>query len=661
MGFHGGGWWAYMSHNEKEDRPTVTSSLLHRVWGFARPYQWKVAGLLLTIFAITGLTLVPPLLIKQLIDVALPNEDTQMLNLLALAMVTVPILNGLIGVLQRRWSAEVGEGVIFDLRRALYNHMLRMSLRFFTRTRTGELMSRLNNDVVGAQQAVTGTMVNIVSNIVTLISVLAVMLVIEWRLTLLGLLILPLFIIPARRVARKLRFLRRRSLEFNAEMNASMNETLNVSGALLVKLFGREKREMANFADDASRVRDIGVQSAVVSQWFFLSLGIVSAIGTAVVYWGGGHLVLTGVFTIGTIVAFGAYLTQLYGPLISLTNAPVEFAQSMVSFERVFEALDIPTEIKESADATSLPVAFGNITFDHVSFSYQEENGDQQWGLTEVTRLGWGADRTSLLKRGKKSNGNGDRDVMDLVQEQATDQRWALQDVNFTIEPGELVALVGPSGAGKTTITYLIPRLYDPTDGHVLLDGHDIRSLTLQSLSNNIGMVTQDTYLFYDTIRNNLLYAREDASDAEMVSAAKAANIHDFIAELTDGYDTVVGERGYRLSGGERQRIAIARVILKDPQILVLDEATSHLDSLSEALIQDALQRVMQGRTSLVIAHRLSTILAADKILVMDKGRLVESGTHVTLLANGGLYASLYETQFRNETDVERLREVDSI
>ncbi len=402
MGFHGGGWWAYMSHNEKEDRPTVTSSLLHRVWGFARPYQWKVAGLLLTIFAITGLTLVPPLLIKQLIDVALPNEDTQMLNLLALAMVTVPILNGLIGVIQRRWSAEVGEGVIFDLRRALYNHMLRMSLRFFTRTRTGELMSRLNNDVVGAQQAVTGTMVNIVSNIVTLISVLAVMLVIEWRLTLLGLLILPLFIIPARRVARKLRFLRRRSLEFNAEMNASMNETLNVSGALLVKLFGREKREMANFADDASRVRDIGVQSAVVSQWFFLSLGIVSAIGTAVVYWGGGHLVLTGVFTIGTIVAFGAYLTQLYGPLISLTNAPVEFAQSMVSFERVFEALDIPTEIKESADATSLPVAFGNITFDHVSFSYQEENGDQQWGLTKVTRLGWGADRTSLLKRGKK-------------------------------------------------------------------------------------------------------------------------------------------------------------------------------------------------------------------------------------------------------------------
>jgi ATP-binding cassette subfamily B protein len=434
-----------------------------------------------------------------------------------------------------------------------------------------------------------------------------------------------------------------------------MNETLNVSGALLVKLFGREKREMGKFSDDASQVRDVGVQSAVVSQWFFLSLGIVSAIGTAVVYWGGGHLVLTGAFTVGTIVAFGAYLTQLYGPLISLTNAPVEFAQSMVSFERVFEALDIPTEINQAPEAKSLPVATGNITFDQVSFSYQEENGNRQWGLTEVTRLGWGADGSTLLKRGKQANGDEDNGSAEIGQKQAFDQRWALQDVNFTIEPGELVALVGPSGAGKTTITYLIPRLYDPTDGRVLLDGHDIRTLTLESLSKNIGMVTQDTYLFYDTIRNNLLYAREDASDAALVAAAKAANIHDFIVDLPDGYDTVVGERGYRLSGGERQRIAIARVVLKDPRILVLDEATSHLDSLSEALIQDALQKVMRRRTSLVIAHRLSTILAADKILVMDKGRLVESGTHETLLATGGLYASLYETQFRTEAEVNRI------
>ena len=652
MGFHGGGWWAYLSHNEKEDQPNVDLILLRRIWVFAKPYRWKVIGLLLTIIAITGFSLVPPLLIRQLIDVALPNEDTKMLNRLALAMIVVPILNGLIGIFQRRWSAEVGEGVIYDLRKALYEHMLRMSLRFFTQTRTGELMSRLNNDVVGAQRAVTTTMVTIVSNIVTLISVLTVMLLIDWRLTLLGLSILPLFVLPARRVGRRLRKIRRRSMELNAEMNVSMNETLNVSGALLVKLFGRENNEISKFSGHASRVRDIGVQSAVISQWFFLSLGIVSAIGTAVVYWAGGHLVLQGVFTIGTIIAFGAYLTQLYGPLISLTNAPVEFAQSMVSFERVFEALDIPIEIKERPEAINLASAAGNITFSNISFSYEELDGQQQIGLTEVTRLGWGGDRTTLIKRGKHGNGQS-RSASDIEDEKPV-QRWALTDISFTIKPGELVALVGPSGAGKTTVTYLIPRLYDPTDGQVLLDGHDLRDLTLSSLSKNIGMVTQDTYLFYDTIRANMLYAREDATDAEMVAAAEAANIHGFIAGLPDGYDTVVGERGYRLSGGERQRIAIARVILKNPRILVMDEATSHLDSLSEALIQEALQRVMRERTSLVIAHRLSTILAADKILVMDKGRLVEIGTHDELVGEGGLYTSLYETQFRSAPEIQQ-------
>ena len=641
MGFHGGGWWAFMSHDERKGRPAVSRSLLGRVWEFAKPYRFRIIALLLTILVITGLSLIPPILLKVLIDSALPNGDIQQLNRLALALIAVPLLSGLFGVIQRRLSAAVGEGVIYDLRRSLYDHMLRMSLRFFTRTRTGELMSRLNNDVIGAQRAVTGTMISIVSNLITLISVLAIMFVIEWRLTLLGLSILPLFILPARRVARRLRAIRRRSMELNAEMNASMNETLNISGALLVKLFGREKREKQRFAGDARRVRDVGVESAVVGQWFMLGLTLVGAVGTAMVYWGGGRLVLSGAFSIGTLVAFSAYLRQLYGPLIALTNAPVEFAQSMVSFERVFEALDIPIEIKEKEGALELDEVSGSIKFEQVSFSYLEGEGG---GLAEVTRFGWGADRTALLKRGKQGNGS-------KPEPESQEVRWALTDVDFQIDPGQLVALVGPSGAGKTTVTYLIPRLYDPSQGRVLLDGRDLRDLTLATLAHKVGMVTQDTFLFYDTIRANLLYARQDATEEEMIIAAKAANIHDFIADLPDGYDTVVGERGYRLSGGERQRIAIARVILKDPQILVLDEATSHLDSLSEALIQEALQRVMRGRTSLVIAHRLSTILAADLILVMDQGRLLERGTHEQLLSKGGLYTSLYETQFGASTD----------
>jgi ATP-binding cassette subfamily B protein len=366
-------------------------------------------------------------------------------------------------------------------------------------------------------------------------------------------------------------------------------------------------------------------------------------------------MVLAGVFTIGTIVAFGAYLTQLYGPLISLTNAPVEFAQSMVSFERVFEALDIPTEIQESADPVPIDSVSGSIAFDDVSFSYVGPEG-QPAGLAEVTRLGWGADRGTLLRRGKQQNGKNQEKLQENL---APIQQFALENISFSIDPGELVALVGPSGAGKTTITYLLPRLYDPTEGTVALDGHDIRDLKLSTLAGNIGMVTQDTYLFFDTIRANLLYSRNTASEMEMISAAMDANIHEFISELPDGYDTVVGERGYRLSGGERQRIAIARVILKNPQILVLDEATSHLDSLSEALIQEALQRVMRGRTSLVIAHRLSTVLAADKILVMDKGRLVEVGTHSELLEKGGLYTSLYETQFNVSQADEELETSD--
>jgi ATP-binding cassette subfamily B protein len=505
-------------------------------------------------------------------------------------------------------------------------------------------MSRLNNDVIGAQRAVTGTLVNIITNLISLVSTLIIMISLEWRLTLLGVTILPLFILPARRVGRVLRRIARQGMEYNAEMNAMMNETLNVSGALLVKIFGRGDDEVDKFTERAVQVRDIGVRQALVGRWFFMGLSLAGALGTALVFWIGGHLVLRGAFTVGTIIAFGTYLTQLYGPLAALTNARVEFATSMVSFERVFEVLDLPVEIEDRPGAAALGRAQGHVRFEKVSFSYigaDVEDETVVMGLEEIPRFGWGRRAAPVLSKG----GDG-------AKTKPEELRWALQDVGFEIKPGQLVALVGPSGAGKTTVTYLLPRLYDPSAGCITLDGRDLRDVQLTSLAANIGMVTQETYLFHDTVRNNLLYAKPDATQAELEAACRAANIHDFIAGLPDGYDTVVGERGYRLSGGEKQRVAIARVVLKDPRILVLDEATSHLDSQSEALIQEALERVMQGRTSLVIAHRLSTVLSADLILVLDEGRLVEQGTHAELLARDGLYASLYHTQFRGEGEL---------
>ena len=638
MGFHGGGWRSFIRYDEEQDRPRVSRTLLRRVAGYARPYAGQVLIILATLIVISGLSLLPPLLIRDLLDHALPNRDISRLNLLALGMVVVPVVNGLLGVAQRFASASIGEGIIFDLRRALYAHLQRMSLRFYTHTQVGELMSRLNNDVVGAQRAITGTLVTILSNIFSLIATLAIMIGLEWRLTLLGVAILPLFILPARRVGNVLRRVARRSMESNARMNALMNETLNISGALLVKLFGRYESEVQRFQERAAEVREIGVQQAVIGRWFFLALSLVSAVGSALVFWLGGHLVLRGSFTIGTIVAFSAYLSNLYGPLMAMTNARVELATSMVSFERVFEVLDLPIEIKDRPGAVRLARVEGHLRFEKVSFNYQEAKGGAE-GLEELWRFAWSGQSTYMPPRAPREGDGTER----LKGESP---RWALRDISFEVRPGEVAALVGPSGAGKTTLTYLIPRLYDPTEGRVLLDGYDLREISLDSLSGQIGMVTQETFLFHASLRDNIIYAKPDATQQELQQACKAANIHDFIASLPEGYDTIVGERGYRLSGGERQRVAIARVLLKNPRVLILDEATSHLDSQSEALIQEAMQRARQGRTSIVIAHRLSTVMDADQILVMDQGRLVEQGTHEDLLDQDGLYADLYRTQF---------------
>jgi ATP-binding cassette subfamily B protein len=632
---HGGNWWSFLRYDEEQDRPEINPGLLRRVAEYARPYWRGVTIMLATILAISLFSLIPPLLMRDLIDNALPTRNFGRLNLLALGMVLVPLMNGLLGIAQRYFSARIGEGVIFDLRSSVYAHLQRMSLRFFTQTHAGELMSRLNNDVIGAQNAITGTVVTLVSNTVTLVTTLAIMLSLEWRLTLLGVAILPLFLLPARRVGRILRGIARQALELNAQMNAMMNETLNISGALLVKLFGRYRGEVERFRQRAAGVRDIGVRQAVIGRWFFLALSLVSAVGTAMVFWLGGVLVLRGAFTVGTIVAFGAYLSNLYGPLMALTNARVDFATSMVSFERVFEVLDLPVEIRAPQVPVALPRVEGRVTFEHVSFSYAESNGAPT-GLDPVRRYSRHTLPESLpAAETAAENAGGEEPI-----------RYALHEISFEIRPGQLAALVGPSGAGKTTVTYLVPRLYDPTGGRVLLDGQDVRGLALETLSEHIGMVTQETFLFHDSIRNNLLYASPDAGQADLESACRAANIHDFIKNLPNGYDTQVGERGYRLSGGEKQRVAIARVILKDPKVLILDEATSHLDSQSEAMIQEAMETVMRGRTSLVIAHRLSTIIGADQILVMQHGQLVEHGRHAELLAMGGLYAGLYHTQF---------------
>jgi len=630
--------------NAPDEKPKITWQLLKRVLHYAKPYRWLIVGTLLLVLANTGLMLLTPLVLRDLIDNTIPAGNVSRLILLAMALLLIPAFSGVIKVNQRRINSRVGEGLIYDLRLGLYANLQRMSLRFFTNTKVGELMSRLNNDVLGAQDAISSTVVDIVTQIIQAAAVLAIMLTLEWRLTLISVAILPLFILAARLLGTRLRDMARRQMEANAQMNAMMNETLNIGGALLVKLFGRQQLEVARFGQRAAQVRDLGVQRTSTGSIFITIIGLISAVGTALVYGLGGYFVIKGAFTIGTIVAFGAYLGNLYGALQGLSNAPVAFATSMVSFERVFEVIDLPVDIAEKPDAVVLQDIQGEIVFDNVSFNY--EAGDENL-LSDVRRYG-SMDNVTAVLSGTRTSAE-DEETAPRSQARST----ALENVSFRAAPGQLVALVGPSGAGKTTLTYLIPRLYDPTAGVIRIDGHDLRDLTLESLSAQIGMVTQETYLFHDTIRTNLQYARLNASQEELETACRVANIHEFIHALPEGYDTIVGERGYRLSGGEKQRIALARVILKNPRILVLDEATSSLDSESEALIQDALGFVMTQRTSIVIAHRLSTILAADLILVIDRGRIVESGNHAALLAQGGLYASLYQTQFRKGTLVK--------
>jgi ATP-binding cassette, subfamily B, bacterial len=624
-----GSWHAMRSYYR--DRSVTQQRLkpgtVRRILSYARPYRRELAVFLVIVAFDAAITVAVPLLLRALIDDGVLPRRIGVVLAIGGAVAGLALFDALLSIGQRWYSARIGEGLIYDLRTQVFAHVQRQPIAFFTRAQTGSLVSRLNSDVIGAQQALTSTLSSVVANVLSLALVLIVMISLSWQITLVALVLIPMFIIPARLVGRRLQRLTRESMQLDAAMGSTMTERFNVAGAMLVKLFGRPDEEAEVFSGRAARVRDIGVQTAMFGSSLFVALTLLASLATAVVYGLGGALVIENFFRIGTLVALAALISRLYGPITSLSNVQVDVMTALVSFDRVFEVLDLKPLIEDAPDAVPLSAAADltsapAIDFDNVSFRYPTAGEVSLASLESIA-----------LPVPERQDANAD----------------VLSDVTFHAPPGQLTALVGPSGAGKTTITHLVARLYDPGSGTVRIGGADIRGVTQESLHDAVGVVTQDAHMFHDTIRANLRYAKPDASEAELVAACEAAQIWGLISVLPDGLDTVVGDRGYRLSGGEKQRVALARLLLKAPSVVVLDEATAHLDSESEAAVQRALATALAGRTSLVIAHRLSTIIAADQILVIDGGRVVEHGTHDQLLAEGGLYTELYHTQFAGQ------------